>query len=157
MTIRTPTAETMLATWNALGARAEALPFTEVYSALEQGVIDGQENPLETTYFNSLHEVAPYITTTGHVYGNYHFLVWGEWMDSLDEQTREVIVEAARAAAEEASQISAKNEETLVETMASEGVTFLELEDREAWITATEQVIEEADPTVQDWVTRIRE
>lgn len=157
MTIRTPTAQTMLETWNALGARAEALPFTEVYSALEQGVIDGQENPLETTYFNSLHEVAPNITTTAHVYGNYHFLMSNDWLESLDEETREVLIEAAKEAAEEASEISVENEEELVGIMESEGVTFHEMENREEWVSATEPVIESANETVQDWVKQIRE
>ena len=156
MTIRTPTAETMLDTWNALGARAEALPFTEVYSALEQGVIDGQENPLETTYFNSLHEVAPHITETAHVYGNYHFLMSSDWLDSLDEETRQILIDAADEAAQEASAVSAENERSLVETMKSEGVTFHEMENREAWVEATEPVIENANPTVRDWVQRIR-
>ena len=157
LTVRTPTAKTMLDTWNALGARAEGLPFTEVYSALEQGVIDGQENPLETTYFNSLHEVAPNITTTAHVYGNYHFLMSQDWLDSLDEETRVVILDAAEKAAEEASEVSAENERELVGTMESEGVTFHEMENREEWVTATEPVIESSNETVQEWVERIRE
>nr|KEO73446.1 hypothetical protein DA06_28270 [Georgenia sp. SUBG003] len=71
LTIRTPSTQTMVETWQTLGARAEAMPWDEVYSALEQGVIDGQENPLDVAAFNALYEVQSHVTLTEHMYANY--------------------------------------------------------------------------------------
>lgn len=157
-TIRTPSAPTMLATWQALGARSEALPFDEVFSALQQGVIDGQENPLETIYFNSLHEVAPYLTQTSHVYGSYHFITWSSSFESkLSDEQQELVRQAADEASIEISEDSLNEQEELLQNMIDEGVTVSELSDREAWVTAVESVIDGLPDQVQQWVQEIKE
>ncbi|MGB4136085.1 MAG: TRAP transporter substrate-binding protein [Microbacterium sp.] len=156
LTIRTPSAQTMLDTWNALGARAEALPFNEVYSAIESGVLDGQENPLDAIYFNSIHEVAPNIGMTSHMYANYHFLMWDERLQQFPEDIRKAIEDTAVEVGKEYSQRTLDNEATYKKDLEAAGAVFHEIEDRDAWIKAVQPVIDGLPDQVQTWITQIR-
>lgn len=155
-TIRTPTAPTMLATWEALGARAEALPFNEVYSALESGVLDGQENPLDAILFNSIHEVAPHIAETSHMYANYHFITWDEKLTGLPESYQTIIREAADTVGEEYTETTISNTEKYRGELEAAGAEFHEITDREKWVEATQPVVESLPEQVQTWIEQIR-
>ncbi|WP_409048171.1 TRAP transporter substrate-binding protein [Microbacterium sp. HA-8] len=156
LTIRTPSAATMMATWDALGARAEALAFNEVYSALESGVIDGQENPLDTILHNSFAEVAPYIAETSHVYANYHFLMWEDTLAGYPEEYQDIIREAAQQVGEEYTAATIESEAEYRQELTDGGATFTELTDREAWVDATQPVIDSFPEQVKEWVSQIR-
>lgn len=97
--IRVPGADSAIAGWQALGANPQAMAFPEVFGALQQRVIDAQENPLNVIVNNSLFEVAPYITFSNHVYGAFNFQLWGETFDSWPADVQR----AVRLGAEEAS------------------------------------------------------
>ncbi|KQZ06040.1 hypothetical protein ASD19_13140 [Microbacterium sp. Root53] len=157
LTIRTPSAQTMLDTWNALGARAEALPFNEVYSALESGVLDGQENPLDAIYFNSIHEVAPHIGMTSHMYANYHFLMWNDTLQGYPEDIRTIIEETAAEVGAEYSERTLANEEQYRADLEAAGAEFHEITDREAWVEAVQPVVDALPEQVQTWIDQIRE
>lgn len=156
LTIRTPTAQTMLDTWNALGARAEALPFNEVYSALESGVLDGQENPLDAILFNSIHEVAPNIAVTDHMYANYHFIMWDEALQGYPDDVRELIEETAAEIGQEYSENTIADNEEYVEELEAGGAVFNEITDRDEWVAATQPVVDGLPEQVQEWVDEIR-
>ncbi|QCR20322.1 TRAP transporter substrate-binding protein [Agrococcus sp. SGAir0287] len=156
MTIRTPSAPTMLQTWESIGARAEALPFNEVYSALESGVIDGQENPVDAILFNSIYEVNPYIAETNHVYANYHFILWEEALEGLTDEQQTIIRDAAEQVGVEYTENTiAQNEEYRAELEAG-GAVFAEITDRDAWVEATQPVVDGLPDQVQTWVEEIR-
>lgn len=156
MTIRTPSAETMVNTWMELGARAEALPWSEVYSALEQGVIDGQENPLDVAVFNGIYEVAPEITMTSHMYANYHFLMWDESLSGMCQEYQDAIRTAAdEVGADYTANTASKQEEYRAELEAN-GATFHELTDREAWVEAVQPVVDSLPEQVRTWVDQIK-
>jgi tripartite ATP-independent transporter DctP family solute receptor len=84
--------------WNALGANTVPMPFGELYTALEQKIVDGQENPYAAIESAKLDEVQPYLSLTRHVYfvGTAVFskLVW----DKLNDDERKLIQEAANEA-----------------------------------------------------------
>lgn len=75
--IRTPNSRQRVAMFNTLGANATPLAFGEVYSALDQGVIDGQENPAHVAMSSRLYEVQEYLSVSNHIYLP-TFLVFGE-------------------------------------------------------------------------------
>lgn len=156
MTIRTPSAPTMIATWEALGARAEAMPYTEIYSAIESGVIDGQENPLGTILFNSFHEVAPNIAETEHIRMNYHFVMWDDRLNELSVQQREALNAAIDEISQQFTAATLEDSAAFRAELEEKGATFHELSDRDAWITATQPVIETLPEQVQQWVVQIR-
>ena len=156
LTIRTPSAPTMVATWRALGARAEAMPWPEVYSALEQGVIDGQENPLDVIAFNDIYEVAPQIAETSHLHANFHFLMWDEALEGLSEEDRRIVREAAETVGEEYTEKTLANQEAYREDLVSKGASFNAIEDRDAWVEAVQPVVDGLPERVQEWIAEIR-
>lgn len=94
--IRTPTNKQRVEMFNTLGANATPLSFGEVYSALDQGTIDGQENPANVVDTAKLFEVQGYMSLSNHVYLP-TFLVFGEpYLATLDEALQETVMTVAQ-------------------------------------------------------------
>jgi tripartite ATP-independent transporter DctP family solute receptor len=84
-----------LDTWQQLGASAVGLPFPEIYSALQQGVIDGQENPLFTSILIKVPEVNKYATRTQHSLTECLIIVNADFWASLSPEQQKIFKEAA--------------------------------------------------------------
>jgi tripartite ATP-independent transporter DctP family solute receptor len=67
--LRTLPSEIHQKAWSLVGAQPQAMDWTEVYNALDTGVVDGQENPFNIILFGKLHEVQKYLSVTRHIYG----------------------------------------------------------------------------------------
>lgn len=94
--IRTPTNRQRVEMFNTLGANATPLSFGEVYSALDQGVIDGQENPAHVVESSRFYEVQQYLSRSNHVYLP-TFLVFGDiFLDGLEPEVRETVLSVAQ-------------------------------------------------------------
>jgi tripartite ATP-independent transporter DctP family solute receptor len=96
--IRTMQNPTHLATFRALGANPTAMAWSEVFTALQQGVIDGQENPLMQIYTFKLNEVQKYLTLTDHCYDMVVFVIGKKWYDSLSADEKKALQEATEIA-----------------------------------------------------------
>lgn len=155
--VRVPNQETYIRTWQALGTAPTPLSLNEVFSGLEQGAIDGQENPVNVARFNSFYEVAPYIANTNHLYGSNHFQVWADSYDGWDEETRAVFDEAVVEVSEWARETAQEEMEENISYLEDNGVTFFDLADRDEWVAATTHIVDDADPQVQEWVQQIRQ
>src|SRR3712207_9022305 len=88
----------MIDLFNALGANAVPMPFPEVYSALETGAVDGQENPFPNILATKLYEAQKYLTVTKHVYNPQVVLISGKLWNALNEEERKLLQDAAVAA-----------------------------------------------------------
>ena len=86
------------AIWQTLGANPTPMPWP-IYTELEQGVIDGQENPLWVMEVYKFYEIQKYMTLTRHVYSPHIDIASLKWWRTLDEKTRELIQETIYAAA----------------------------------------------------------
>lgn len=86
-------------TFNALDAKAVPMAFSEVYFALEQKKIDGQENPFSVIAANKLDSVQKYLTVTRHIYNPQSFLMSRKVWDRLNKEEQEIIAAAARESA----------------------------------------------------------
>lgn len=139
MKIRTPPDQMTVDIFNALGAAPAPLAFSELPTALQSGVFDGQENPLTNIYTSKIHEITPYITLTGHKYESTPVVAGLAWWSGLDEATQTCLLEATARAGEEQRQISLEQNESLRATMEAEGVTFAEA-DHAAYVEATASV-----------------
>ncbi len=95
MKIRTPPDPMTIDIFNALGASPTPMNFSELYVALQQGVVDGQENPLINIYSSKLYEVQPYISMTNHKFEATPFLASKAVFDSLSAKDQKIIREAA--------------------------------------------------------------
>jgi tripartite ATP-independent transporter DctP family solute receptor len=82
-------------TFSALGASAQPMPFPEVYTALEQGVVDGQENPLATILASKFYEVQDYTVLSNHIYSVWAVLMSKKFWDRLTPDEQKLITEAA--------------------------------------------------------------
>lgn len=154
--VRVPNQETYIRTWQDLGTAPTPLSLNEVFSGIEQGAIDGQENPVNVARFNSFYEVAPYIAHTNHLYGSNHFQVWSDSYEGWDDETRTAFDEAVAEVSEWSQQVSLDEQEENIAWLEENGVTFTDL-DRSEWVDATLDVVDTVDPQVQEWVEQIRE
>lgn len=103
--------DSQVALYKAFGASGTPIPWTEVYTALQTGVADGQMNPPMYIIMGSLYEVQDYMTTANIQYSMQYLTINGEWMDSLSEENRKAVV----AAANEANQKTRNDVESRVE------------------------------------------
>lgn len=121
--------------FNALGASAIALPFGELYTSLQTGVIDGEENPLDTIFRMKFHEVQDYLLVSEHGAMEDVVLFNPTWWESLPEEYRTIISEAfAEVVPELTAHKEAASEEALaaIEDSGSINVRFASPEERAA-------------------------
>ena len=140
--LRTMQVPAHVATFEALGANPTPMNFGEVYSALHQGVIDGQENPLAIITSQRFYEVQSHLSTTGHVFAVYMPVISQPFFNSLSDEHKELVrTSMASARAHQAELVSAEEASQLEEIRAA-GVEVLELtaEQRQAFADATEGV-----------------
>lgn len=113
--------------FNALGANATPMPFPEVYTALEQKAIDGQENPETTIYASKFHEVQKHLTLTRHVYNPQALLVSKRLWDSLSADERRIFNEAAAEATRFQRELSRQQAGVALENLRKAGMQVTEL------------------------------
>ncbi|WP_421709805.1 DctP family TRAP transporter solute-binding subunit [Algihabitans sp.] len=95
---RTQESRVQVDTWRALGANASPMAWTEVFTALQQGVMDSQENPLPTIYDVNFYDVQRYLNMTQHVYSPAPLMMGLDLFNSFSEEDRAIILEAAAIA-----------------------------------------------------------
>ena len=128
MKIRVPNASLYKMFPEAVGANATPMAFSEVYLALQQGVVDAQENPLPTIQFKKFHEVQDHITLTGHITDALLTIVAGRLSDSMSEEDYATLMEVLGEAANGASGDIRQAELDLVEWFRGEGTTVTEVD-----------------------------
>jgi len=124
--LRMPDSPDWLAMGRALGAEPTPLAFGEVYTALQTGAADGQDNPLASTKNNSFYEVTKYIILTGHQVGFVLPTISVSKWESLTKQQQEWLTQAIEAGAEYSAEENLKAEEELLEFFESEGLIIIE-------------------------------
>jgi TRAP-type transport system periplasmic protein len=144
--------------WNALGANPQAMAFGEVFSALEQGVVDGQENPWVTNYTSNFGEVQAYGSETRHVYTPFVMLIGEDLYNGLDPAYQELIQEAAEDTRDYQRVLSREMDEWAREQFGELAeVNVLDEEQLDAFREATEPVYDEWAPQIgEDLVEEVR-
>ena len=130
----------------ALGAIPQVMAFSDVYQALQTGVVDGTENPPSNMYSQKMHEVQKHATLSNHGYLGYAVIVNKSFWDKLPSDIRQGLEKAMAEATAYANNISEQeNEQAIVEIKKSGRTTFYELTPQEqaAWHTALEPVTHE--------------
>ncbi|GEO39845.1 tripartite ATP-independent transporter DctP family solute receptor [Skermanella aerolata] len=114
-------------TFSALGANPVPLPFPELYTALETGTVDGQENPFASIETSKFYEVQKYAATTGHVYNPLVAIFSKKIWDKLTEDERRIVQEAATEAGLYERKVSREANEKSMQTLRGEGMQITEL------------------------------
>jgi len=133
--IRVPNAPVFLLFPRAVGANPTPLAFSEVYLALQQGVVDAQENPLPTIKFKKFHEVQTNINLTGHITDSLTMIVSGNTLRKMSATDKTLLSKALNEGASMATAEIRKQEKNLVEWFRGEGVT-VNVVDRKPFIKA---------------------
>lgn len=122
VTLRTPNNPLFVALFEALGANPTPMAFSEVYSALQLGAIDGQENPVEVPYNNKFSEVQGQLNITQHLADSFLVALSGNAWDSIPEEHREAVQQAAdeMIAEHDAEEIAA--EQDIIAKLQDEGM-----------------------------------
>ena len=113
--------------FQALGANAVPMPFPEVYTALETGTVDGQENPAPSILTAKLNEVQKYITLTRHTYNPMVLLFSKPLWEKLDQEEKDLLQAAATEAAAFQRQLSRDADQKAVDALAASGMTVTKL------------------------------
>src|SRR5258708_9143859 len=135
----------------ALGASPQVMAFSEVYQALQTGVVDGTENPPSNLYTQKMYEVQKYLTISDHGYLGYAVIVNKKFWDGLPADVRAQLTKASDEATEFADDIAKKeNEDSLAAVRKSGSTEFITLAPGEtlAWKRALIKVHKEVESRV---------
>ena len=113
--------------FNALGANAVPMPFTELYTALETRAIDGQENPVTLILTAKLNEVQNYLTLTNHTYNPQIVMVSKKFWDKLNDDERKLLTAATQEATVYQRKISLEREASSLTALKAAGMQINEL------------------------------
>jgi tripartite ATP-independent transporter DctP family solute receptor len=119
--LRTFPNEMMRWTLEAMGFTIQIMPLPEVYLAIQQGAVSGQENPVDTIYSNKFYEVAPNVTLTNHVYSPIPLTVSEKTWAKFSPADQKAIVEAGQIAAKFSREFIAGNDANQLKEMAGKG------------------------------------
>ncbi|GAX89821.1 TRAP transporter substrate-binding protein [Effusibacillus lacus] len=120
--IRTPQSPVSLSIFKALGANPTPMAFGEVFPALEQKVIDGQENPLSLIFSAKFYEVQKHVALTGHMYSPMVLAISEAVWSKLTPEQQKAVQEAANEARDYERKLSAEQEADLVKKIEAAGV-----------------------------------
>ena len=137
--MRTPPDAVLVDIMQALGADAQQIKFSELYVALQQGVVDGQENPLANIQASKLYEVQKHLALTNHQFQLTPFLMSKRTWDKLSAADRKAVEEAAAEATALQRKLSAEADSKLLADLKAQGVQVTTV-DKTAFAKATEKV-----------------
>ena len=120
--IRTPPELQLSAAMEALGAVVTQIAFPELYLALSQGVVDGEENPIAVILFSKLYEVQPHLALTQHVYNTMIHVISARAWNRLAADQRTVVREESRAAGQKMRELIASEEADQIAKLEKLGI-----------------------------------
>lgn len=115
--------------WNAIGTSPTTVAFSELYMALEQGVVNAQENPLSTIYASKFYEQQDYIIKTNHIMFTLCYYVNKGWWNSLAPEYQECITMAMEQALDSTVDFAKEVEANSISALEATGVEIIELDD----------------------------
>lgn len=141
--IRTLENELQVAAFTTLGANAIPMAWGEVYTALQQGTIDGQENPLAIIYQNKIHEVTKHVSLTGHFYAAAPVVMSKKSLEKLSPEYQKILLEAIREVTSYERQLSLDSDSEYLEKLQAEGVKVITEIDKAVWKEAVQPLYDQ--------------
>lgn len=137
--VRVPEDEMMIETWKALGATPTPIAFTELFTSLQSGVVNGQENPYEIIENNSFHEVQDTVIETYHSIPVRFFIMNKARYNSLSPEEQQLIHDKWKEAASYIEKLYKEQDEEYMQTLKDKGMKFIE-PDVDAFREATKDI-----------------
>ncbi|TMW72259.1 TRAP transporter substrate-binding protein [Alteribacter natronophilus] len=156
LSLRTMENDIHMAAFREMGGDPTPMSFTELFTALQQGVIDGQENPIPVIYSSRFYEVQDHLSLTGHVYNPSILIVSEQVYESMPEDLQQILRETAEEGAIIEREIVQRMEDDFITELEEEGMEVVHDVDLEAFIDAVQPVYDEyADVFGQDLIDAI--
>ena len=123
--IRVPESPVWVEMIRAMGGAPTPIPFGEVYTALQQRTVDGQENPIPTIYSRKFYEVQGHLSMTRHMLQNNTMIISKRAFGKLSPANQKIVMEAAAAASEKNSKLQQEREASMLEDIRKSGKTVI--------------------------------
>ncbi|HEY3533020.1 MAG TPA: TRAP transporter substrate-binding protein [Casimicrobiaceae bacterium] len=140
--LRVPEGKWRVKMFQAYGANPSPMKFSELFTALQTGVMDGQENPLTQIYSAKLQEVQKYLSLSGHVYTPAYLTVGTNHWKTLPADVRKVLDDTAKETQAFVYQTAAKDEEDLLGKLKQAGMQVNDV-DKDAFVKASKSIYDE--------------
>ena len=154
--LRAPNLDVYVKTWQWMGAAPTPMAMSEVYTALQQGTVNGQANPMVDSMNYSFDEVCKYWIKTNHVYSCNLFMMDLNYFNGLPEDIQAAVKEAAEYAGQQISEQQADKDAAAEQALKDENCTVIEV-DIPSFIAKFDGFAEANYPDLADWVARIKE
>jgi TRAP-type C4-dicarboxylate transport system substrate-binding protein len=128
--------------FQAYGANPSPMKFSELFTALQTGVMDGQENPFTQIYSAKLQEVQKYLSLSGHVYTPAYVTVGTKRFESLPADVRKILEDTAKETQAFVYQTAAHDDEELLGKLKQAGMQVNDV-DKDAFVAASRSIYEE--------------
>lgn len=126
--LRTPNVPSYITAWEAVGAKPTPMAFSEVFTSLQQGTIEAQENPFAMIRSASFAEVQDYLNLTGHLISWGYIVVGEKQFQALPEDLRKTFLEAAQDMQAYEHSMFLRNEEMIKAELIEKGMEFVEVD-----------------------------
>jgi tripartite ATP-independent transporter DctP family solute receptor len=140
--LRVPEGKWRVKMFQAYGANPSPMKFSELFTALQTGVMDGQENPFTQIYSAKLQEVQKYLSLSGHVYTPAYLTVGSKKWNELPADVRKVLTDTAKETQAWVYQTAAKDEADLLGKLKAAGMQVNDV-DQNAFVAASKPIYEE--------------
>jgi tripartite ATP-independent transporter DctP family solute receptor len=140
--LRVPNGKWRLKMFQAYGANPSPMKFSELFTALKTGVMDGQENPFTQIYSAKLQEVQKYLSLSGHVYTPAYLTVGLAHWNSLPPDVRKILEDTAKETQAYVYETAMKQEEELLGKLKAAGMQVNEV-DKDAFVAASKPIYDE--------------
>jgi C4-dicarboxylate-binding protein DctP len=149
--VRIQSSKVLDAQMRALKAMPQVMAFSEVYHALQTGVVDGTENPPSNMYTQKMHEVQKHATLTNHGYLGYAVIVNKKFWDALPPDIRQTLEQAMKESTVYNNEIAKKDNDNALAAIKDSGRTEIYTPteaERKAWVNALKPVHKEVEPRI---------
>ena len=126
-----------------LGATPSPVSMSEVYSSMQNGTIDGAEQPVVNYLSNSFQEVGPNLTLDEHTLGAMETVMTDASWNKLTANQQQVITDAGKIASDYCRQVSEQKEQEALDTLKSQGINVITVDDKSAWQEACKPIADE--------------
>lgn len=154
--LRAPNLDVYLKTWQYMNAAPMPLAMSEVYTALQQHTVEGQENPMSDSYNYAFHEVCKYWIKTNHVYSANVFIMDRDYYNSLPADIQQAVVTASEYATTQMNSLMLEREAQTEQKLKDQGCKVITV-DTQKFIDYFDGFTEKYYPELADWANRIKE
>ena len=152
--LRAPGIDMYVKTWEWLGASPTPLAITETYTAIQQGTVEGQENPISECWNYGFYDVNPYWIKSNHVYSQDCFFMDKTFFDGLPADIQELAAKAADEASSWRNEQMVEFEAEVEQKALDAGVTIVDVDVQE-FIDAFDGFMQSEFPDLVDWADQI--